>query len=382
MSTAQDREKAAKRTVSKSVELGRKYVETTDKVARELDIPLVATVLTIQDKVFGYADDLGIGEEVRSITYGLRSAGYVSAVVGPSASAAAVGAVASLGAVGCIGAVGAVVAIFSVFGGGPSDEEIQTKQRKAATKAQIRYEHLLKRLSFAELAAEQDERAGAYDKAASLLIPLAKMAKGKVKADMWTQIGSDQKKAELAKKLSLFYRGLPPRLSELEEELFLSNTNLGRWTGAQSTFAAKSLKERVQLRLLFQGKSDVDAIRTTDVRAVAEQEGRNTKGSFADVFKRLVENETARLNKAASLLPPGYRPPQAPGMGPKIVLGLPKTGPRIHLELPPGSVPARGKGPAVAKVAIPVAAAAAGFFVFGPIGAAVALIAGIGLSRS
>jgi hypothetical protein len=366
-------------TLVKKGGIVRKGLETTDTIARELDIPLVATVLAVQDKIFGYADSLGIGEEVRSVTYALRAGTMVGAVLGPAASSAAAGAAAgalgSMGALGAIGAVAVAAAVLgAIFGGGPSDEEIRRK-KQANERHRARLVQMLKRLSFEDLAREQDEIVKANTMVADQIDSMSR-AKIHVPKALWDVQAKAQKASNRAKKVAAFYRGLPPKLTELEEEFFLSMTNLGRWTVSRKRIS--ELKGPDQERCAAMVFDKLGLSQADQISVLTQGKGGSKKfkefPKVTALLTKQIEAETIQFNKASALLPAGYKPP-----------GAPKDGPRIALTLPQGFVPAAAKtrkASGAMKVAVPAAAAAAGFFVFGPIGAAVALAAGIGLSRS
>lgn len=373
-------QRAAVSAGKQGLKAGRSYIETTDKIARELDIPLVATALAVQDKVFEYADALGIGTQVRGVVYAVRTVGYASAVLGPAATVAATGAVASMGAMGALGAVGVAAAVLgALFGGGPDEEELRKKRRAADKQLTGRLMQMIKRLSFEDLAKEQDAIAGQYDVVAKSIDDIRKAVGKPIPQKLWDVQAGAQKKSALARKVAIFYRTLPPKLSELEEEFYLSNTNLGRWTTSRKQIGQMKSRDQEHAAQLVADMSNISKADRLSMITKGKGGSKKYSGfpSLTAMLTKQIDEETKRLQKAAAALPADYRPPSAPTA----------VGPRIALKLPPGArlgglasaAPKRTSG--TMQVAVPAAAAAAGFLAFGPIGAAVALAAGIGVTR-
>lgn len=222
------------------LELGKQGIDVSDQVVRDLDIPVMQEALDLLDKVYWTADQLGVGPEVRTAITAIRGAEYAgvaaSAVVPASAAAAGTGVFLGIGAVAALGAVGAIGAALGALFGGGDDEAAQA----AVKRAQAEVLHLRDRLTVSELAAEQDDAASA-----ELALSLLPFGAGPV---------AHKSAAARAQKLASFYRALPARLTKGELALFVSLSNLARWTVALRSYDALPQSNKDALDVMF-GKS-------------------------------------------------------------------------------------------------------------------------------
>jgi hypothetical protein len=222
--------------VAAAAELGQQGIVLSDDVVKALNVPVMQEALELQDDVFTIADEIGVGAEVRAAVYSIRgatyAAGVASAIVGPTATAAAAGVFLSIGGVAALGAIGVVASIvFGLFGS--SDDE---KAHAAIKRAQAAALHLRDRLTLAQFAAEQDRT-----RADELLLASVP----------WGDSGEHKKAAELAGKLAAFYRAAESRLDAPDRELFESLANLARWQGALGAYAKLSQSQKDALDVLF-----------------------------------------------------------------------------------------------------------------------------------
>lgn len=194
-------------------------VKTDDEVK---DIPVFEYALELQTKIFAWADELGVGDEVRTYVYTVRSFQYagpvaVGIVTGGAGSGAAAGGAGALTITGGAAALGAAVVVVAVvaaiFGGNDTDV---LGQMVSASKSVL---HLRDRLTLAEFAEEQDTAAFIHESLAG--VPM--LAKQK---------GQHLTEAATARKLAAFYRKAIAGLDADERAAFESISNLSRWEGA------------------------------------------------------------------------------------------------------------------------------------------------------
>jgi hypothetical protein len=219
------------------------------------------------DLVFQSADHVGVGSEVRTIVYGVRTYEYASSMIAPyipPAAAAAAGQVlANVGGVATLGAVGIAVGIVAaIFGGGDSDEDIAKRQKQAQSWA----DKLTARLDLQGFASEQDDVAGFYqgqlDRAGKGGIPEAAMP-------------GDVQGRNTAQKLATFYRACDAQLSADDKALFVSLSNVGRWDGATAAFQTSSSPEFLALipNVLSQLSDNLDTERSRLGALIASRQG-------------------------------------------------------------------------------------------------------------
>lgn len=216
----------------------RDAIETSDEAAQY--VPIMKAVLEIQDVVFDLGDELGLGDEVRTLVYGIRAFEYAS-VLAPSGALAAAGAV-SVGAVSGFAALGAVgvvaLVVFSLFGGDCEEEE-----RKRAKRAQARLVQMVRRLDLAGLAAEQEARASGEQ----------------LFADHFAVLGDPAphaRAADQARRLARLYRAADKRLTARQRALFESISNLGRWRASLAAQMSLSKTKRDALSNLLDTRGD------------------------------------------------------------------------------------------------------------------------------
>ena len=228
---------------------GTEYIEWTDSMARESDIPLVAWIVRVQDAVFGYADQLGVGQEVRAMVYAIRGAGYVgvaaanlgfgvSGTVGTAALGA--GLVSSLGAFGAVAAGGVVALAVSLLWSDDDSEAAKKKRKKRREKLERDLRAMLKPVTLGQLADEQEESANAWTMPS--IAPSFGFA-GSGSANAQEQLA---RKATAAK-LATFFRAAKSNLSTKDRGLFESMINIGRWGHAIALYEALSPNMRAKL---------------------------------------------------------------------------------------------------------------------------------------
>jgi hypothetical protein len=212
---------------SASVKAGEQYHELAAEV-----MPIAEGVVEFEQALFSVADELGIGGEVRELYFGAAWGTIIGTSVANLGAAVAVGgAYATLGAWAAtaglaVGVVaGVAVALVSIFGGGDDSEEKRAKYDKAVAKARAEQ---TKRLPLAGLVAEQREawKVGQNPAAILWLSPEARKA------------------AELAGKLATLYERVGARLSAPARELFVSATNIARWTRFRAAWATREAQAR------------------------------------------------------------------------------------------------------------------------------------------
>jgi hypothetical protein len=268
-------------------------LDTSDAVIRELDIPIMSQALQLQSVIFTIADELGVGDEVRTLVKGIREfeyAGIVAANYLPAGTAAAVGgaALSSIGAFGALGAVGVIgVALVSLFGG---EDEEANKAVERVEMARRQLTDVLERKSLQGLADEQ----------AVLAFRLERRAQFSTNA----RVQADLKTAQTARRLERFYVESQKKLSPAERDLFTSLSNLGRWEKTLDAFAKLDNEGRYHVNLIVPGKKSIDA----DKKA-----GRKVTG-YADMLAWRIAKETAAIKVKRAVV--------KTAAGPKIVLSL------------------------------------------------------------
>lgn len=236
-------------TASQASAEARKWVEWSDQIVRDLDIPVMNTALKILDKIFLIADDAGVGDEVRQSVYAIRTLSYATTLapgilpVAGTAAIASVGGTATAasasasvltiaGGAAILGAAGLVAGIASAIFGGGDDEEAQ----KRIKRAQAQVLHLRDRLTLADFAAEQD--AAAYAELAMAMIP-------------WWDPAPHKAAAARAQKLAAFYRTAVKALTPTEREMYESIANLARWQAALAEYSKLSQSKKDGLDVMF-----------------------------------------------------------------------------------------------------------------------------------
>lgn len=271
--------------------------EAYEQIAIDLHIPLAAQVVELRRELFGLADDLGVGKEVRAIYHhvalGARvgaPAGAALAVLkstaswgGPTAAAGA-----SAGAFSGMQfgmAVGLAVAIISLFGGDDSDE----RYRAARERARRRVKELLRRFgTIGDLAADQDDNAADARAMAGLVDSLGARHLG------------DQlrKMAGGSTKLATFYRRAAEILPADDRKLFVSLANLGRWVGALEEIKKQSAQEHAQtiLYLGIDPRMELERRIADERKRIAELDARYTVATTkAQIDALLAELAKPRL---------------------------------------------------------------------------------------
>jgi hypothetical protein len=236
-------------TASQASAEARKWVEWSDQIVRDLDIPVMNTALRILDKIFLIADDAGVGDEVRQSVYAIRTLSYATTLapgilpVAGTAAIASVGGAATAasasasvltiaGAASILGAAGLVAGIASAIFGGGDDEEAN----KRIKRAQAQVLHLRDRLTLADFAAEQD--AASYAEIAMSMIP-------------WMDPSSHKAAAARAQKLAAFYRTAAKALTPAEREMYESISNLARWQGSLAEYGKLSQSKKDGVDVMF-----------------------------------------------------------------------------------------------------------------------------------
>lgn len=268
---------------------GRTYVETTDTLVRNkyYSIPLFAQVLEIQDWIFSLGDELGLGEEVRSAVYAIRSAGYARVAVhtlglDAAIEAGATTAMAGLASFGALGAAGAVaVVLAAVFGGGDEDEE----KKKAEGRRRVAAE--LERWSLERFAAEQRKKADRARIRARYAIPIPALPHTD-----WKAI------AARADQLAVFYDRAAKIPFPQGRVLFEATSNLGRWETLRAGVRAMSRDAQRALNALAGG--DLRAL----LSARIEAEGRRLQ-TVRDQMRWRARVAQAQRRGRSSLALPG-----------------------------------------------------------------------------
>jgi len=193
-----------------------RYGQAAENAAVIAD-PEIVVWLDLRDKIFGVADDLGVGDEVRVLYYGLstgqRIGGALSTIgasvpiVSGSALLSIAGTISSIASL-----VGIVVGIVGLFSG--DDEEEKQRNR-----VQSLVQHWTKRMSVDDLVHAEDANVQFLDYLSS--VPSF------VKVDFPNR---DAARAASVK-LSAFYAQLKTALSPDQLALFVSLANIGRWQG-------------------------------------------------------------------------------------------------------------------------------------------------------
>lgn len=223
----------------------RAWIEQTDDDVR--DSKYFAWVLALQDEIFKWADELGVGDQVREVVYDIRTLEYMQPVAAPLAAgiaaqagnpaagaAAGASALSIVGGVAALGAAAVVVGVADALFGGGSDAE-----QAAIKAAQAQVLHLRDRLTLAQFATEQDETAQIH--MALSILP-------------WRDQAGEKQAAASAQKLAQFYRVTAQRLGADERAAFESISNLSRWEGTLAAYSKMTTPQQDTLNNLF-GKS-------------------------------------------------------------------------------------------------------------------------------
>lgn len=188
------------------------YGEAAEEAAAYAN-PELAPWLELRDKVFGIADDMGVGSEVRVLYYSLSTGqrlGGALTTVGASLPALSGSAILSIA--GTLSSIASLVGLVVGFVGLFSDDEDETRDRVLGLA-----KRWTSRLSIDDMIAEQKAYAAFIDQlnAAAKKVPISGIPSAKVRSN--------------ALKLASYYAELKARLSANELALFVSLSNLQRW---------------------------------------------------------------------------------------------------------------------------------------------------------
>lgn len=191
-----------------------KYGQAAENAAAIAE-PELAVWVELRDKVFGVADDLGIGEEIRTLYYGLSTGqriGGALSTVGASVPIVSGSAILSIaGTISSIASlVGIVVGIASLFG---DDEE-----EKVIKRVQDLVSYWTRRMSIDDFIHAETANVQMIDYLNSVPSSVLKSA----------TIPSP-KAREASVQLAAFYTQLKAQLTPDELALFVSLANIGRW---------------------------------------------------------------------------------------------------------------------------------------------------------
>lgn len=232
------------------------------KFAATVD-PDAKAVVEFLDGVFAVADELGIGQEVRTVFYDTYAGAMGGAVSGAAISTAVGGASLAAGVAAGMaagGIVGVAVAVFAlVFGDDQEDEKKKARQkrRKARNEAMAL---ALKRLDLPGLITEQ--RVAAFDareraKTIRVLRAIAVTTSQKTAIAQMGNAGQLEEAARIADAMVKLYEELPRKLSPQNVQRFVAMTNMGRWEQYKAEFAQQEAKLRAQLKVFqFPGIDD------------------------------------------------------------------------------------------------------------------------------
>jgi hypothetical protein len=224
-----------------------KWNEQYEAHAGDVD-PDVKAYLEMRDKVFALADQLGIGQQVRTL-YHTTAVGAKLGVAGGSVGAAIAsggalpamysGAAATGAAIGMAAGtgVGLVVALFSLFGGDDSDPQ-KAAERKARKEERARIDtYLASRLNLSGLIKEQQNAA------ATARAMKAKLGDLIYAGGFGFQPVQVDKAIQTGDALALLYQKIGQTFSPADIALFESQANIERWQRTRqlslATFAAQ-----------------------------------------------------------------------------------------------------------------------------------------------